>query len=82
MQKDEAQGDTVVEQNERPPMGDLNTIARGFAGGGVTNSTRKRYSRVLVTVAKAPPTGVADITFSVLELLTWHHMKMTLLFYR
>jgi len=42
-------------RKESNTVGDLNTIVRGFLGGGVTNLKRKRYFRAMLTVAKAPP---------------------------
>lgn len=39
------------EEHEKPTMGDLNTIAGGFLGGGVSNVDRKRYARSVMQLA-------------------------------
>jgi len=34
-----------------PVVGDMNTIAGGFAGGGVTSASKKRYARSVMTAS-------------------------------
>jgi len=51
--------------HETPILGDFNTIAGGFAGGGSTSSARKRYVRSVITTATMDkPRQAPDITFS------------------
>jgi len=42
----------VPDLHETPVLGDFNTIAGGFVGGGQTSSARKRYVRSVMTTAK------------------------------
>lgn len=54
-------------QNDEGPRGVLNTIAGGFAGGGVTRSARKRYLRNCFSVnavAIKPSLNIPPITFT------------------
>jgi len=58
------------ESHEIPILGDFNTIAGGFAGGGPTKSSRKRYARSIMTTATlAAPSSVPTLTF------TWEDMR-------
>jgi len=55
----------VPDLHETPVLGDFNTIAGGFAGGGQTCSARKRYVRSVMTMAKIErPKKVLAIVFS------------------
>jgi len=55
----------VAGPHEIPVLGDFNTIAGGFAGGGPTKSARKRYAwSVMSTTFLEPPTPTPNITFS------------------
>jgi len=56
---------SVPDLHETPVLGDFNTIAGGFAGGGQTSSAWKRYVRSIMTAAKIErPKKVPDIVFS------------------
>ena len=55
----------VPDLHETPVLGDFNTIAGDFAGGGQTSSARKRYVRSVMTTTKIErPKKVPDIVFS------------------
>jgi len=45
-------------------FGHFNTIARGFAEGGTTSSTMKRYARLVMTIIEIRPPRTPSITFS------------------
>ena len=56
---------SVLHLHETLVLGDFNTIAGGFAGGGQTSSARKRYVRSVMTTAKIErPKKVSYIVFS------------------
>jgi len=56
---------TAPDIHETPILGDFNTIAGGFSGGGQTSSARKRYARsVMTTAVMDKPRQAPDITFS------------------
>jgi len=55
--------------HEIPILGDFNTIAEGFAGGGSTRSARKRYARsVIMATTSRPPLPIADLIFTKKDL--------------
>ena len=55
----------ALETHETPVLGDFNTIAGGFAGGGMTNSARKRYARSIMTSTTIKVnSSVLSLTFS------------------
>jgi len=44
-------------------MGDLNTIARGFSGGGVSGAVRRRYAKSVMQLAvKMDPSSTLSFT--------------------
>ena len=58
-------GSLTGEQHETPILGDFNTIAGGFAGGGTTRSGRKRYARsIMMTEMIRCETSTPKLIFS------------------
>jgi len=49
-EKEKKAGGVIEKTNhEAPILGDFNTIAEGFSGGGILTFGRKRYSRAVMT---------------------------------
>jgi len=67
MEKDDEQmkKPSAAEDREIPILGNFNTIAGGFSGGGLTHASRKRYVRSVMIAAKIERSmKTLDITFS------------------
>lgn len=45
-------------------FGDFNTIAEGFAKGGLTSFARKKYARLVVMVTEVKPQKTPPVIFS------------------
>ena len=59
----------IQESHEIPILGDFNTIAGGFAGGGSTRSARKRYARsAIMAITSGPSSPIADLIFTKKDL--------------
>uniref|UniRef100_A0A151UII5 Uncharacterized protein n=1 Tax=Cajanus cajan TaxID=3821 RepID=A0A151UII5_CAJCA len=56
------------ETHQQAVHGDFNTIAEGFAGGGPTSATRKRYSHSVLSVSDWMRPTRPTITFSDADL--------------
>ncbi|XP_020211215.1 uncharacterized protein LOC109796022 [Cajanus cajan] len=52
------------EAHQQPIHGDFNTVAGGFAGGGITSSARKRYTRSVLTLSEFRRPTQPVISFS------------------
>ncbi|XP_020230858.1 uncharacterized protein LOC109811505 [Cajanus cajan] len=64
----------VSEVHQQPIHGDFNTVARGFAGRGLTSAARKTYTRSVLTISEfwRPPQPKISFSDSDYEGVTPH----------
>jgi len=58
----------IIDEHETPILRDFNTITRGFIVGGLTNSSKKRYSRTILSMEKRRKSPTPIISFSNVDL--------------